>query len=267
MPGLGKRKAATVSTSGRGLTFWWMQAWVNRTRGGTGFRTAFRPVLRPRWRRSLSRGPVRSAASGHTSPAQWRWSPPTRVNELKADAAGHWPPPFNFGGKPCLLIRTPDGQVRALQRRLHPRGVHGRVSPRPRPTSSAIATTACTTLNGRNVSGPPPRPLEEYKAVKGYGESRPGGRSLSPDNAEDRSPDKADAGSSASGLSSSSGLGLDSARPWPPRNACRSTAPRSSISWAGWPCSCSASRWPPASSWRSITSPRPTRPSRASARS
>ena len=39
---------------------------------------------------------------------------PYRVNELKADAQGHWPPPFNFGGKPCLVIRTPEGEVRAF---------------------------------------------------------------------------------------------------------------------------------------------------------
>ena len=39
---------------------------------------------------------------------------PYRVNELKPDAEGQWPPPFNFGGKPCLLIRTPDGEIKAF---------------------------------------------------------------------------------------------------------------------------------------------------------
>ncbi len=39
---------------------------------------------------------------------------PYTVNELKPDAKGNWPSPFNFGGKPCLVIRTPDADVRAF---------------------------------------------------------------------------------------------------------------------------------------------------------
>ena len=70
---------------------------------------------------------------------------PYRVNELKPDAQGHWPPPFNFGGKPCLVIRTPEGKSPGLQRGLHPLGMHRRVPRGPGRTSSAIATTACTT--------------------------------------------------------------------------------------------------------------------------
>jgi len=89
---------------------------------------------------------------------------PYRVNQLRPDAEGNWPPPFDFGGKPCLVIRTPDGEVKAF---------------------SAICThTDCTVkfrskrediycschggvydTSGHNVSGPPPRPLTPYKVT------------------------------------------------------------------------------------------------------
>ena len=39
---------------------------------------------------------------------------PYRVNELRPDAEGKWPAPFNFGGKPCLVIRTSEGDVKAF---------------------------------------------------------------------------------------------------------------------------------------------------------
>jgi len=89
---------------------------------------------------------------------------PYRVHELKTDAEGHWPPPFNFGGKPCLVIRTPDGQVKAF----------GAVCTHLDCTveyREAKADIFCNChdgvydLNGRNVSGPPPRPLAEYKVT------------------------------------------------------------------------------------------------------
>src|SRR3974377_64447 len=38
---------------------------------------------------------------------------PYRMDQLKPDAEGHWPPPFNFGRKPCLLILV-DGEPRAF---------------------------------------------------------------------------------------------------------------------------------------------------------
>ncbi len=88
---------------------------------------------------------------------------PYRVHELRPDAEGRFPPPFNFGGSPCLLIKAGD-EVRAF---------------------NAICThTDCTvefragkgdifcachngvySLDGRNISGPPPRPLQEYKVA------------------------------------------------------------------------------------------------------
>ena len=77
----------------------------------------FYPVVRFLWPRPA------------TSSGELQVVAPYRVHELRPDAQGRWPAPFNFGGKPCLLVRTPDGEVRGLQRALHPRGLHGRVSP------------------------------------------------------------------------------------------------------------------------------------------
>ena len=82
--------------------------------------------------------------------------------------------PFDFGGKPCLIVLTPEGQKRQNQGS-------------PLQTSDVLAFNAlcthvdCTVeyraeqgdifcnchdgvydLHGRNVSGPPPRPLETY---------------------------------------------------------------------------------------------------------
>ena len=98
---------------------------------------------------------------------------PFTVNELPG-AAGN---PFDFAGKPCLVVLTPDGAKRlAGGERLRADDVKA---------FNAICTHVdCTVkyrldkgdifcschegiydLNGRNVSGPPPRPLESYKVV------------------------------------------------------------------------------------------------------
>jgi Rieske Fe-S protein len=89
---------------------------------------------------------------------------PYRVNELRADAEGHWPAPFNFGGQPCLVIRTPDGVVKAfsavcthLECTVEYRQAQGDVF--------CNCHNGVYDLNGRNVSGPPPRPLEAYKVT------------------------------------------------------------------------------------------------------
>jgi Rieske Fe-S protein len=89
---------------------------------------------------------------------------PYRVNELKPDAHGHWPPPFNFGGKPCLVIRTPEGEVRAFCAVC----THLECTVEFRAAKADIFCNChdgVYNLNGRNVSGPPPRPLEEYKVT------------------------------------------------------------------------------------------------------
>ena len=98
---------------------------------------------------------------------------PFKVNELP-DASGN---PFNFGGKPCLVVLTPDGTKRlASGERLRPDDV--------RAFDAVCTHLQCTVeyradhddifcpchdgvydLNGRTVSGPPPRPLEMYKVT------------------------------------------------------------------------------------------------------
>lgn len=100
---------------------------------------------------------------------------PYRVHQLKPDAEGNWPPPFEFNGKPCLLICTPEGL-----KEIKPGVATDKKQIR---AFNAVCThVACTVqfrsdkgdifcnchngvydLNGHNVSGPPPRPLEEYQ--------------------------------------------------------------------------------------------------------
>lgn len=82
-------------------------------------------------------------------------------------------PPFDFGGKPCLVIRTPDGDLRAfnavcthLDCTVEFRADHGDVF--------CQCHHGVYDLNGRNVSGPPPRPLESYKVTLRGEKDKPG---------------------------------------------------------------------------------------------
>jgi len=98
---------------------------------------------------------------------------PFHVNQLP-NAPGN---PFNFGGKPCLVVLTPDAAKRLAQ------GKPLR-SDDVRAFSALCTHVDCTVqyrsdrgdifcnchngvydLNGQNVSGPPPRPLEAYKVA------------------------------------------------------------------------------------------------------
>jgi cytochrome b6-f complex iron-sulfur subunit len=101
-----------------------------------------------------------------------------QLDQLRAKLLrGEWPAPFDFGGKPCLLVITPDGAERLRQgKKLEPTDLRA---------FNAICThTDCTVefrlqqgdifcnchngrynLDGKNVSGPPPRPLERYKVA------------------------------------------------------------------------------------------------------
>lgn len=98
---------------------------------------------------------------------------PFRVDKLN-NAADN---PFDFGGKPCLVVLTPSGARRLnAGERLRPDDVRA---------FNAICThVECTVeyrsdrrdifcnchngvydLNGKNVAGPPPRPLEMYQVT------------------------------------------------------------------------------------------------------
>jgi nitrite reductase/ring-hydroxylating ferredoxin subunit len=90
------------------------------------------------------------------------------MNDLKqAEKAGHWPPPFNFGGKPCLLILV-DGEPRAINAVCS----HLQCTVEYRLASGDIFCNCHNGLydiNGRNIAGTPPPPLEVYQAIKGSG--------------------------------------------------------------------------------------------------
>lgn len=89
---------------------------------------------------------------------------PYRVNELKPDAEGRWPPPFNFGGKPCLIIRTPGGAVRAFNAICTHLDCTVTYHP-DKPEIFCPCHAGQFDLKGRVVAGPPPEPLQEYKVT------------------------------------------------------------------------------------------------------
>ena len=69
-----------------------------------------------------------------------------------------------FGNKPVILIRKTDGELRAFSASC----THLECTVQYRKDFGSI-WCACHNgkydLNGRNVSGPPPRPLDEYKVI------------------------------------------------------------------------------------------------------
>ena len=80
------------------------------------------------------------------------------VNELKPNSGKI----FRFGSRPALLIRTLSGEYRAMSATC----THLSCTVQYRKDVQQI-WCACHNgmydLNGRNVSGPPPRPLEQYQ--------------------------------------------------------------------------------------------------------
>jgi cytochrome b6-f complex iron-sulfur subunit len=98
---------------------------------------------------------------------------PFRLNELATTPNN----PFDFAGKPCLVVVTPDGAQRLAAGQ----------SPAPdevRAFNAVCTHVECTVkyrsatgdifcncheglydLNGRNIAGPPPRPLEVYRVT------------------------------------------------------------------------------------------------------
>lgn len=86
---------------------------------------------------------------------------PYTVNQLVRDANGEWPAPFEFGGKPCLLVKKPDGTVKAFNAVC----THLECTVSYRPDQEDIfcnCHNGVFSIDGQNVSGPPPKPLLEY---------------------------------------------------------------------------------------------------------
>jgi Rieske Fe-S protein len=80
------------------------------------------------------------------------------VSELKNNSGKI----FRFGSKPGLLVRTADGSYRALSATC----THLDCTVQYRSDLQRV-WCACHNgiydLNGRNISGPPPRPLQQYE--------------------------------------------------------------------------------------------------------
>jgi len=101
----------------------------------------------------------------------WRYLVPPKVADLSSDSVvaahvGDLKPNsgkiFRFGSRPGLLIRTADGQYRAMSATC----THLSCTVQYRPDLREV-WCACHNgmydLNGRNISGPPPRPLEAFE--------------------------------------------------------------------------------------------------------
>jgi cytochrome b6-f complex iron-sulfur subunit len=100
---------------------------------------------------------------------------PYRMDELaRAQKEGKSLPPFDFGGKPCILFLVPSssgemGEPRAIDAVC----THLQCTVEYRPAQQDLfcnCHNGLYDLNGHNISGPPPRPLEVYRAVVGSGE-------------------------------------------------------------------------------------------------
>ncbi|MHB8872446.1 MAG: QcrA and Rieske domain-containing protein [Myxococcaceae bacterium] len=88
------------------------------------------------------------------------------VNRVLAGKLSELPPNsgrlFRFGSRPVLVVRTPEGEVRAFSAIC----THLNCTVQYRPELQHV-WCACHNghydLQGKNVSGPPPRPLETYR--------------------------------------------------------------------------------------------------------
>jgi Rieske Fe-S protein len=123
----------------------------------------FYPVLRFVWPRAATSSGAADVVA------------PFRPDELRADPDGSWPArfTFNFGGQPCMVIRDPDGKIRAFNGKC----THLDCNVEYRPAQGDIfcnCHNGVYDLNGRNVSGPPPRPLEAFTVTIRTPEGKPG---------------------------------------------------------------------------------------------
>jgi len=116
---------------------------------GTGALASLGAILYPIARFMIPPRIVESAASSVVA---------AKVAEVKPNSGKV----FKFGSKPALLIQTPTGEYRAFNAVC----THLDCTVQYRPEEKLI-WCACHNgrydLTGKNISGPPPRPLEEFK--------------------------------------------------------------------------------------------------------
>jgi Rieske Fe-S protein len=119
--------------------------WLLGTSLGATVAAALYPVFRFVIPPQVAEAPVNRVLAG-------------KLSEL-ADNSGKI---FRFGSKPGILIRTPTGEVRAFSAVC----THLNCTVQYRPDLQHI-WCACHNgqydLQGKNIAGPPPRPLEAYK--------------------------------------------------------------------------------------------------------
>jgi len=116
---------------------------------GTGALASLGAILYPVVRFMIPPRIVESAASSVVA---------AKVAEVKPNSGKV----FKFGSKPALLIQTPTGEYHAFDAVC----THLDCTVQYRPEEKLI-WCACHNgrydLTGKNISGPPPRPLEEFK--------------------------------------------------------------------------------------------------------
>ena len=116
---------------------------------GTGGVATLAAILYPIARFMIPPRIVESSASSVSA---------AKVSELKPNLGKI----FKFGSKPGILIQTPGGEYRAFSAIC----THLDCTVQYRPDEKLI-WCACHNgrydLTGKNISGPPPRPLEEFK--------------------------------------------------------------------------------------------------------
>jgi cytochrome b6-f complex iron-sulfur subunit len=98
---------------------------------------------------------------------------PFRLNELATTPSN----PFDFAGKPCLVVLTAEGAQRLAAgqtpgpdevRAFNAVCTHVECTVKYRPGTRDIFCSChegVYDLNGHNISGPPPRPLETYRVT------------------------------------------------------------------------------------------------------
>jgi Rieske Fe-S protein len=135
----------TESGADRTLTRSSFLTWLLGTSLGATVLAAVYPVFRFVIPPEVAEAPVNRVLAG-------------KLSELPANSGKI----FRFGAKPAILVRTPAGDVRAFSAQC----THLNCTVQYRPDFQHI-WCACHNghydLQGKNIAGPPPRPLDNYR--------------------------------------------------------------------------------------------------------